>query len=362
MDFKLTLNNAQRKTLKNLHAKANSRRDMATLRRINGLLSLEAGYLVRDVAAILQISGETIRQWVRDFLAGGLDSIKPKLKTGRPPKLTKKQRKTLYDAIASGPQACGFSGGCWRTPMIQELIVKKFGVYFNVHYLSEYLKNLGFSFQRATFIATQRDAEARTTWISQTWTEIFKLQEEKGAYVLFGDECSFAQWGSLSRTWAPIGQTPLVETRGTRKNYKVFGAIDFKTGRLFHQGIDGKLNGQSYVNFLKGILANTRKHIILIQDGAPYHKSKLVKEFIQSRQHRLTVYTLPSYSPDYNPIEKLWKKIKEGYTHLQYFETFESLVEQVEDALESVTKKVKTFIKPLFEMYEKLSKHAVVQA
>lgn len=362
MDFKLRFNNAQRKILKELHATANSKGDTAALRRINGLLSLEAGYLVKDVAAILHICGETVRQWVRDFLSRGLDSIKPKLKKGRPPKLTKEQRKELYNAIASGPQACGFSGGCWRTPMIQELILQRFNVFYNSHYLSEYLKNLGFSFQRATFVATQRDAQARNTWLSQTWPEIFQLQKEKGAYLLFGDECSFAQWGSLSRTWAPVGQTPLLETRGIRKNYKVFGAIDFTTGRLFHQGIDGKLNGQSYVDFLKKILSKTRKHVILIQDGAPYHKSKLVKQFLKSHQHRLTVYTLPSYSPDYNPIEKLWKKIKEGYTHLQYFETFDSLIDQVESALALVEAKAKSFIKPLFEMYEKLMERPVVQA
>lgn len=362
MDFKLRFTNTQRLALKNLHAAANSKADLASLRRINGLLSLEAGYLIRDVASILQMSRETVRQWVRDFLSRGLASVKPKLKTGRPPKLTKQQRKELYDAIASGPQACGFSGGCWRTPMIQELIVKKFDVYYNSHYLSEYLKNLGFTFQRATFVATQRDAQARNTWLSQTWSVIFQLQKKKDAYILFGDECSFAQWGSLSRTWAPKGQTPLVETRGTRKNYKVFGAIDFASGRLFHKGIDGKLNGQSYVEFLNEILRKTRKHVILIQDGAPYHKSKLVKEFIKSRENRLTVYTLPSYSPDYNPIEKLWKKIKEGYTHLQYFDTFESLVDQVESALSSVAKKVGTFIKPLFAMYEKLVQVPLVEA
>lgn len=359
MDFKLTFNSKQREELKKMQGEANSKGDTQALRRINGLLGLGEGYLVRDVAKILGVCCETIRQWVREFLARGLDAIKPQLKSGRPPKLTKSQRKELYDAIASGPQACGFPGACWRTPMIQSLIKERFKVHFNVHYLSDYLKNLGFSFQRATFIATQRDAEARNNWLSQTWPSIIEEQQSKNAYLLFGDECSFAQWGSLSHTWAPIGQTPIVETRGTRKNYKVFGAIDFQTGQFFHQGIEGKLNGSSYIEFLKQILKNTRKHIILIQDGAPYHKSKIVKAFIEKNNKRLTVYTLPSYSPDYNPIEKLWKKIKQGYTHLHYFDTYEALVSQVEKALTSVTQKI---IKPLFAKYKKLVESPIIQA
>lgn len=47
----------------------------------------------------------------------------------------------------------------------------------------------------------------------------------------------------------------------------------------------------------------------------------------------MTVYQLPSYSPDYNPIEKLWKKLKQQDTHLQYFPTFEALTQQVAQAL-----------------------------
>lgn len=351
MDFKLRLKIKQKHELKKMQRDATSKGDIQSLRRTQGLLSLNAGYLVRDVAQILGVCGESVRQWVREFLAQGLNAIKPQLKTGRPPKLTKSQRKILYDAIASGPQACGFIGACWRTPMIQALIKDKFNVHFNVHYLSDYLKNLGFSFQRATFIATQRDAEARYTWLSQTWPLIYQEQQSKNAYLLFGDECSFAQWGSLSHTWAPIGQTPIVETRGTRKNYKVFGAIDFQTGKFFHMGIEGKLNGQSYIDFLQQILTTTRKQIILVQDGAPYHKSKIVKAFIEKNSKRLSVYTLPSYSPDYNPIEKLWKKIKQGYTHMHFFDTYEDLVNQVGKALASVSKNM---IYPLFAKYKKL--------
>ena len=109
--------------------------------------------------------------------------------------------------------------------------------------------------------------------------------------------------------------------------------IEYWTGKFFYKSQEGKLESSSYIEFLKEILSSTKKHIVLIQDGAKHHTSKLVKEFFKENKDRLTVFQLPSYSPDYNPIEKLWKKIKEGGTHLTYFPTFEDLKDKVNETL-----------------------------
>jgi len=64
-----------------------------------------------------------------------------------------------------------------------------------------------------------------------------------------------------------------------------------------------------------------------------YHTSAAMKSFFERRADRLTVFQSPSYSPDYNPIEQPWKKIKQQETHLHYFPTFAALTERVEQAL-----------------------------
>ena len=66
---------------------------------------------------------------------------------------------------------------------------------------------------------------------------------------------------------------------------------------------------------------------------AKYHTSAETKAFFAQQTARLQIVQLPTYSPDYNPIEKLWKKIKPQDTHLHYFPTFEALTEKVEQAL-----------------------------
>ena len=82
------------------------------------------------------------------------------------------------------------------------------------------------------------------------------------------------------------------------------------------------------------MLAETKVPIILIQDGARYHTSKQMNEFFAAHADRLTRYQLPSYSPDFNPIEFLWKKIRKRATHLKFFAEFDRLVEKVEEALQ----------------------------
>jgi transposase len=86
---------------------------------------------------------------------------------------------------------------------------------------------------------------------------------------------------------------------------------------------------------LKQLLANYGGKIFLIEDGAPYHHSKIVTEFKKAHADRLAIAPLPAYSPDYNPIEKLWKNTKRAATHLKYFKTFEDLHDSVVKAFKS---------------------------
>ncbi|WP_221897797.1 transposase [Bathymodiolus japonicus methanotrophic gill symbiont] len=65
------------------------------------------------------------------------------------------------------------------------------------------------------------------------------------------------------------------------------------------------------------------------EDGAPYHGSGVIKEFKLANVDRLTVERLPAFSPDFNPIEKLWKNTKRDSTHMKYFKTFEDLHDSV---------------------------------
>jgi transposase len=352
LDFRLTLYASQKKALKKRLKAAEKMGDIRLIKRILAILSLSEGVSKEEIASILEVSLEAVRLWLQAFILRGVGSLWIKKPPGKPSKLTKSQKKELANIIDQGPAQAGFIGNCWRSPMIQQLIWDKFGVSYSVHYISQLLKNMGFSYQKARFVSDHLDEKARENWLSTTWPQILALAENKNAYILFGDEVSFPQWGTLSYTWARKGKQPTIKTSGKRKGYKVFGLIDYFTGRFFYKCQESRLNSETYAQFLTEVLSKTRKHIILIQDGARYHTSAAMRKFFDEKKDRLTVYNLPSYSPDYNPIEKLWKKVKQESTHLHYFPTFQALVDKVDDAL-LIFKNTTKEILSLFGLYTK---------
>ena len=113
----------------------------------------------------------------------------------------------------------------------------------------------------------------------------------------------------------------------------MFGLIDYFSGRFFYKGHEGRLHSESYMAFLLDVLAQTRRHVVVIQDGARYHTSQAMQDFFKAHAARLTIEQLPSYSPDFNPIEQLWKKVKKEATHLKYFPDFAQLQAEVDRAL-----------------------------
>ena len=309
---------------------------LGNLRQVKYLLAILAvidGQSFAQVAVVLRVQEKTVIKWVGVFCCYGLQGAPRQKPPGRPPKLTPTQQAALATLIDEGPVKAGFSGACWRSPMIQQLIYDRFGVFYNVFYIAQLLKNLGFSYQKAAFVSDHLDEDKRQVWRTTTWPQILRRAKERKALLLFGDEASFPQWGTLTYTWARRGQQPKVKTWGKRKGSKVFGLIDYFTGHFFYQGQDGRLNSAAYITFLTRVLAQTTQPIILIQDGAKYHTSAETKAFFAQQRARLQIVQLPTYSPDYNPIEKLWKKIKQQDTHLHYFPTFEALTEKVEQAL-----------------------------
>jgi len=113
----------------------------------------------------------------------------------------------------------------------------------------------------------------------------------------------------------------------------VFGVIEFFRGQFCYQGLEERFNSDSYQVFLEYLLSQITGPFILIQDGARYHTSKATRTFLQLHQDHIMAYQLPSYSPDYNPIEFLWKKVKTKARHNRYFAEFAKLIHSVEEAL-----------------------------
>ena len=333
MCFTLQLSSFTRKQLYRRLQQAYASGSLKLLKRLHALLGLAQGQSVSDVADMLSLGEQTVRDYRNQYLFKGMASLVYQSPPGRPSKLTKTQRRQLAEWIKASPQDVGYTSGCWNTPMVQDLIQRHFGVEYHPHYIATLLKNMGFSYQKARFVSDHLNEAKRLEWRQSRWPKILRQAKRQNALLLFGDEASFAQWGSLSYTWALKGQQPEVPTSGKRKGYKVFGLIDYFSGAFFYKSHTGRFNSESYAAFLLDVLSQTKKHIIVIQDGARYHTSAAMKQFFAAHADRLTIEQLPAYSPDFNPIEHLWKKVKREATHLKYFPEFTDLQQEVDRAL-----------------------------
>ena len=120
------------------------------VRRISALLEhLHQHLKVEEVAHKWGVSAAAIYHWVKRFLLKGLSSLHYHYQGGRPPKLSLTQQKKLTQLLDAGPQACGFSEGCWNSALVQELIKLRFEVEYHVQYVNALLHKLGYSFQKA---------------------------------------------------------------------------------------------------------------------------------------------------------------------------------------------------------------------
>lgn len=331
--------------------KAQGMNDLVSFKRCSAVYRYLSGEGPAGISASINVSAEIVRKWVHKFAVEGINGFVSKPRRGKTSRLDKHQKAALYGMIEQGPLSHGFMGNAWNSAMIAILIERKFRVSYSIKYIPQLLKAIGMSFQKAKFEAAQRCPVARHRWLTVTWPSILRKAKRRQGKILFGDEASFAIWGSLSYTWAPCGKQPIVKTKGMRKSVKVSGLIEFGSGKVYYQAIDDKLNSQSYIEFLRSVLTATRKHLFLVQDGAGSHHSADVVEFMSRRSDRVSPFKLPVYSPDDNPIEKLWKNVKAKGTHLVYFDSFDELMDRVAGTMQWFASNPKE-VRSLFGTYE----------
>jgi transposase len=112
------------------------------------------------------------------------------------------------------------------------------------------------------------------------------------------------------RTYAPIGQTPILQEWCTRDHLSAISAIS-PEGKLYFRSQDRALDSVDVVAFLEHLLREVPGRMVLLWDGAPIHRSHVIKEFLANgAAPRLHLERLPAYAPELNPGERLWQQLK----------------------------------------------------
>ncbi len=147
-----------------------------------------------------------------------------------------------------------------------------------------------------------------------------------------------------------MGHPPDVPVTGQRKSVKILGAVELQRSRFFYHQ-DQVFNATTYLEFLQRQIAPRyrRQGAILIQDNASYHKDARVWAWFRDNRHWLEVKPLPPYSPQFNPIERIWQHTRKNGTHNRSFLTvkeLESTLTRVFGEIQSYPESISAYLQP----------------
>lgn len=159
-----------------------------------------------------------------------------------------------------------------------------------------------------------------------------KTESNPALRVFFFDEARFGLQTSLARIWALSGKPLQIKVKQAYQNFYIYGAVEPKTGENFSLFLPW-VNTEMMNLYLEQMShAFTNEEIVIIMDQAGWHKSKdlVVPDNIE-------IIYLPPYSPELNPIERLWKYMKTHFIHNRVFDSLKQMMAHMVDVFGDLT-------------------------
>jgi transposase len=143
-------------------------------RRERAITLLEEGFQPVDIASMLGVDRRSVRRWKAAFRQSGKSGLQAIPAPGRPPKLTKAERVKLEKVLFKGAKAAGFPTELWTCPRVAAAIKSHFDVRYHVDHIGRLLRSLGWSPQKPTRRAVERDEDVIQLWVKKEWPRVKK--------------------------------------------------------------------------------------------------------------------------------------------------------------------------------------------
>lgn len=267
------------------------------------------------VARIFGVHRSSLYRWLQaaDQPAGLAARPHP----GPTPRLTAAQQQRLLAFLRQGATAHGWSNRLWTLPRVAVLIQRCFGIRLHHDHVGRFLRRqLRWTPQKPTERARERDPTAIQAWQLERRPALVRRSRQRGATLVWLDESAFQLTPTVRRTWAPRGQTPILERWDRRDKLTVISSITVspRAGRLnlYFDVLPDNANARAadIVAYLQALRRQLRTPLTVIWDGSNIHsKSKLVQAYLAQHPEIVTA-TLPGYAPELNPTEQVWNWTK----------------------------------------------------
>jgi len=322
MDRKLTTE--ERGYLIRRHREEKSRK---VCDRIKAVLLHDRGYSYSEIGRILLLDDETVRQHVLAYFK------ESKLKGesgGSSSYLTAVQSEELKRHIEQKTYLYVKDICAW--------VKRRFGIGYSVSGMTYWLKSQGYRYKKPQPVPGK---------VNKASQEAFKLAYEQlkasagtTEPIYFVDSVHPQHQTKLHYGWIKRGVRKRIATTGKQRRLNFMGGLCLSGHKIVIRPSD-KIDAQSIQKFLKTLRSKSKTlaPLHVIWDNAGYHRSRAVQDY--AKQCNITLHYLPPYSPNLNPIERLWKIMHEEVSYNRYYEKFTEFIEATTGFFKKIARRKK---------------------
>lgn len=318
------LSKSKRKLLKYEHR---YERDVRVRDRIKAVLMYDNGYSYTEIAEILLLDDETVRRHIKDYFSeekltannGGSESYLSEVESSE--LITHLQSHT-YRYVKD---ICAY-------------VKSKHGVSYTNSGMTKWLRRQGFRYKKPHAVPAKADKSSQEEFIKHY--EQLKKRAGNKEPIYFVDSVHPEHQTRLAYGWIFKGFRKEIATTGRQYRLNYMGGICLSNQKVVYESAK-TINEESIQSFLYRLRQQHpgKYKVHVIWDNAGYHNSKLVKSF--AKELGIIIHYLPAYSPNLNPIERLWKIMHEEVTYNRYHKTFSDFTEAIGHFFRHIGKKKK---------------------
>ena len=283
-------------------------------RRMNTLVLLDDGFSAEQIAKVLFIDAETVREHLRLYRSSGVTGIERLKYEGAEPALNEEQLAALGAELDSrlymtAKAVCAF-------------VRRSCNVDYTPHAMAKLLKRLGFVYKMPKKVPAKANEDVQRKFVEEVLGPLMKAaNDDTPLYFADGTHPSYTAHAAYG--WIRKGETRELKSNHGRTNVSINGALSWP-GREFVHRQTGRITSAEMILLFKDLEARhpTVSAIRVVLDNARYNHSKALKAWLARDDCRIEVIYLPAYAPNLNLIERFWWLFKKSAIYNEYFPTF----------------------------------------
>jgi len=287
-----------------------------------------------EIAVIFETSRATVRFWIRRFDRHGPAGLYDEPRAGRPRKVKPAVLESMKGMVGQDPLSFQFLATFWTVAMMVQALIAKVGVVLSPSTVRAALRQLGLRWGRPRLsMPAQVDPQkALKQWL------IAQAVIDAGpeGTVLYADESRVQLLPLVRAMWHWVGQQLRIPTPGSNGTCALFGALNIHTGRWVYQQRP-RMRKEDFLAFLQYLLqVYPCGPIILVVDNYSSHKARVVTAWV-AQQSRLRLFYLPTYCSHLNPVEAIWRQMKNHLAPNRLYGSMELLLQTVSAFFKAMT-------------------------